>query len=129
MNVDPNKIQAMINILQSMLVEEEPSNISVKEPEAQTKEQAPVSFVSPKKSRKPPFVNKFDKMIEKNMHKEDTLIDKKLQVHPPVARVRTFNPISVKCRVCGKEENISPQAFPGKEPERYKCNKCCGSPG
>lgn len=72
--------------------------------------------------------NKFDTMMEKDMHKNDTKIDQLLCVHPPTIRTREFEPIKVQCRVCHKVEEISPNLI-YDAPERYKCNKCSGAPG
>lgn len=130
MNVDPNKIQAMIEILQSMLVTDDTKDISVSEPQTQQQPQVESSQIfKVNKKDSNGFINKFDTMMEKNMHKEDTIIDRKLQVHPPVARSRSYNPVSVKCRVCGKQENINPQLATHTESDRYKCNRCSSSPG
>jgi hypothetical protein len=123
MNVDPAKIQAMISILQSML--ESTNNDAEPEPQ----ETVAVKTFSTTTSTKPKFINKFDNMMEKNMHKEDIAIDKQLRVHPPVPRTRTYEPLSVRCRVCGKEEKINPQVATSAEIERYKCNRCSISPG
>jgi hypothetical protein len=77
----------------------------------------------PKKSK-----NKFEQMNEFNMHKDDTSIDKVLSKHPPVARMREFDPVSVVCRVCGKKEIVSPGlVFEGAS--RYKCNNCSTQAG
>lgn len=125
MNVDPDKIQAMISILQSMLETPESSSATVVE-----EDQNPEKFTQIKPSIKNTNTwNKFDKMMEKHMHKEDIAIDKQLAVHPPVPRTRTYEPISVKCRVCGKTEKINPQVATSAEIDRYKCNRCSISPG
>jgi len=125
MNVDPDKIQAMISILQSML--ETPESLSATVVE---EDQNPEKFTQIKPSIKNTNTwNKFDKMMEKHMHKEDIAIDKQLAVHPPVPRTRTYEPISVKCRVCGKTEKINPQVATSAEIDRYKCNRCSISPG
>lgn len=72
--------------------------------------------------------NKFEQMSEFNMHKDDTSIDKVLSKHPPVARMREFDPVSVVCRVCGKKEIVSPGlVFEGAS--RYKCNNCSTQAG
>jgi transposase-like protein len=67
-------------------------------------------------------------MFEKNMHKEDVEIDKKLAKHPPSARSREFTPVEVTCRVCGKTEEVNPSLI-YDAPNRYKCNKCSRTPG
>ena len=121
MNVEPEKIQALISILQSMLV-----------PEEQTDEPTEIQQVKTKKSNKKSTnkkqsINKFDNMPEMRMHKEDISVDKKLAVHPPVPRARPFELITVQCRVCGKKENINPVLL--TDYDRYKCNKCSSSAG
>lgn len=73
-------------------------------------------------------INKFDQMTEARMHKDDGKIDKLLSKHPPVARMRDFEPIDVVCRVCGKKETVSPTlVFEGAS--RYKCNNCSTQAG
>ncbi len=72
--------------------------------------------------------NKFDLMMEKNLHKEDLEIDKLLSKYPPTIRSREFSPVDVKCRVCGREESINP-ALMNDAPNRYKCNRCSKEPG
>jgi hypothetical protein len=133
MNVDPEKIQAMISILQSMLTSDSTNNsssetIAVQEPAIQTK---PIqnNFSTKSKNNFSGHYNKFDSMSEKNMHKEDVAIDQKLRTQPPVLRNREYQPVSVRCRVCGKQENVNPQVLTGSELERYKCNKCSSTPG
>lgn len=72
--------------------------------------------------------NKFLDMPEFSMHKNDSIIDQKLNVRPPTPRTRQFNPVAVKCRVCGKEETINPSLL-STEKSRYKCNKCSAIAG
>jgi hypothetical protein len=73
-------------------------------------------------------INKFDQMTEARMHKDDGQIDKLLSKHPPVARMRDFEPMDVVCRVCGKKETVSPTlVFEGAS--RYKCNNCSTQAG
>ena len=67
--------------------------------------------------------NLFDKMPEKNHHKEDIEIDKKLAIQPPSNRDRKPSLIGVRCRSCNKEEAISVSLVP-QEIERYICNRC-----
>lgn len=99
MNVDPDKIQAMISILQSMLEPQQSSSAIQEEKIENTEKIATIK----QNSKTTNNWNRFDKMMEKHMHKEDIAIDKQLAVHPPVPRTRTYEPISVKCRVCGKQ--------------------------
>lgn len=125
MNVEPEKIQALISILQSMLVpNDEPE--SGKQNTTKRKK-SKNKTVESKTINKKVFQNKFDSMPESGMHKADIAIDKKLAVHPPVPRARPFELISVNCRVCGKKENINPSLL--NDPERHKCNKCSASSG
>lgn len=72
--------------------------------------------------------NLFDEMQEKTMHKDDRRIDELLSCTPPGPRTRKFSLIDVRCRVCGRQETISP-ALLHESIDRYKCNKCCGGPG
>lgn len=72
-------------------------------------------------------INKFDSMAEKNMFRDDVAIDRKLSIQPPSPRTRSYNTISVSCRVCGKKENLNPSLV--SEPTRYKCNSCSRSGG
>jgi len=83
--------------------------------------------VANSKKTKAVSTNKFDSMPERNMFKEDTVIDKKLRVIDPCPRTRSFNTIEVACRVCGKKENLNPVLV--NEPTRYKCNGCSRSGG
>lgn len=122
MNVEPEKIQALISILQSMLVPDDTETTEEKSVKTKTKS-------SNKKSTKtkPISSNKFDSMPEMRMHKEDISVDKKLAIHPPVPRARPFEMTSVQCRVCGRKENINPALL--SDYDRYKCNKCSSSAG
>lgn len=113
-NLTPDQIHQMISLLQSMLPKEE----------AETKQTTNRS----NKSKKPSRDNKFNDMMEKNMHKEDVELDKKLSIHPPVPRTRHFKGIDVQCRICGKRERVNPALIP-ESVERYKCNKCSITPG
>ena len=70
--------------------------------------------------------NKFTDMPEREMHKSDSKIDKKLNKYPPTPRNRPFKPIDVICRTCGKKETVNPKIIP-ESVDRYKCNKCSSS--
>jgi hypothetical protein len=125
---NPEQIKNLITVLQSLLPDEK----------AETKEETPsvdsentslTNSIRTKNKRLPAQSgNKFEKMSEFHMHKDDKLIDEKLAKHPPVARTREYEPISVKCRVCGKTENINP-ALVHDSPSRYKCNNCSTNAG
>lgn len=122
MGLDKEDIMALIAILQKGLDDNEPEE----QPKPQRKRTARTKKQKTN-NKKNEMVNKFLTMPERNMHKEDTLIDKKLNVLPPTERTRQFKPVSVRCRVCGKEEQINPNYLESKE--RYKCNKCSTSAG
>lgn len=77
-----------------------------------------------KKSKR---TNLFEKMAESSMHKDDIEIDRKLRKFPPTERSRSYTPVTVRCRVCGKQENVNPSLI--ESIERYKCNKCSTSAG
>lgn len=126
MNVEPEKIQALISILQSMLTTESPGT-DEDQTEPVTKPQKTQIKSNKKIKPKTKNTNKFDSMPEMRMHKEDISVDKKLAVHPPVPRARPFELISVQCRVCGRKENINPVLL--TDYDRYKCNKCSSSAG
>lgn len=126
MNVEPEKIQALISILQSMLspdevAEETAADTNTKQKKTNKKSNKKQTNI--KKSS----TNKFDSMPEMRMHKEDISVDKKLAIHPPVPRARPFELITVQCRVCGRKESINPVLL--SDYERYKCNKCSSSAG
>jgi hypothetical protein len=111
---NPEQIKQLIAALQQLLPKDDGE---VDETVIKTK------TVSKKPSQRK---NKFVDMPEKNMHKEDTVIDKLLNVQGPTPRNREFEPIDVTCRVCHKKEKVSPSLIPDSV-DRYKCNKCCGS--
>lgn len=119
-NLSPEQIQQMITMLQSMLPKTDHD-------QPKTEEQ---HTIKTKPSKKPSreFVNKFDEMLESNLHKDDVIIDKALTKHAPTPRMRKYVPVDVKCRVCGKNEQINP-ALLNDMPERYKCNVCSRSAG
>ena len=120
-NLSPEQIQQMIAMLQNML----PTNNE--EPvEEEKSSSSPIRTVDRKP--KPSTVNKFDQMMEANLHKEDIEIDKKLAKYDPTPRVRRFQPLDVVCRVCGKRESVSPNLL-SDSPDRYKCNNCSRGAG
>jgi hypothetical protein len=132
MNVEPEKIHALINILQSMLVvDDQPEKQESQSPASTVKKtrknrEKTTTNIKSKKTKRV-FVNKFDNMPEHKMHKEDVLIDKRLNVLPPTPRDRYFEPVQVQCRICGKTETVSPSLVDGQN--RYKCNNCSTSSG
>lgn len=137
MGLDKEDIKALIAILQKGLIDdgeqqdsvnpiEEDDNSHIMKPTKKSGETRSRSSGQKKKQR-PKFENKFLSMSESSMHKDDTIIDKKLIKAPPTKRNRQYQNVQVKCRVCGKEESVSPALIDSRE--RYKCNKCSTSPG
>jgi hypothetical protein len=133
---DPEQIKNLISVLQSLLPDanEEKKTISKKKTSRKNKESKDEFLLNDKiKTRnkrpvKAPSFNKFEQMSEFRMHKDDSELDKKLAKHPPVARTREFEPVSVICRICGKKEIVSPSlVYEG--PSRYKCNNCSTQAG
>jgi|694.fasta_scaffold06833_9 hypothetical protein len=116
MDLSPKQIQQMIDMLQLMLDNQSSETNTEVEDEP-----------TPTKTKKSNFYNKFSDMPEKNMHKEDVEIDQRLQQKPPMPRTRKTNLVSVKCRVCGKQDKVSPSLVISTD--RYKCNKCSISAG
>jgi len=120
---NPDQIKQLISVLQQLIPEQK-----------QQSEDTDESFVNPirtkdgKKNFSQKRPNKFESMSEKGMHKDDIEIDKKLSKHAPVARARDFETMRVKCRVCGKEEDVSPSLV-NESSARYKCNNCSTSAG
>lgn len=117
-SLNPQQIQQMIQMLQSML--------PTQEAKTETVEDAPVHTQTNNISLN--TRNKFDDMPERRMHKEDIAIDKKLATQPPVPRARKFTLVKVSCRVCGKKEEVNPVLITDSI-DRYKCNRCSGTAG
>jgi len=116
---DPEQIKKLINALQGLL----PSD-NDEEDVVESKIKTKTSRASSKKKQK----NLFLEMAEKDMHKSDSAIDKKLNISPPTPRNRKFVPVEVKCRSCGRTEKVNPAIVP-ESVDRYKCNKCSSSAG
>ena len=116
---NPEDVRKLISLLQSLLPEEAASAKPARKKQNKS--------IKAKKSTKkqPEFNNKFLLMSEANMHKDDTLIDKKLAKFPPTPRSRQFSNIEVRCRSCGKTEMVNPVLVHDRE--RYKCNRCSAS--
>jgi len=128
---NPEQIQNLITVLQALLPKE--SNTETKQDEvkdtAEPLENSVIKTKSKKRSQKSTnSINKFEKMAEFGMHKEDVALDKALSKSPPVARTRDFEMINVTCRICGKSESISPSLL-FDSPSRYKCNNCATQAG
>lgn len=132
---DPEQLKALISILQS-LVDQAPKETEQKQDVAPSKKSPTIktrgrqkvganNSIKTKQTKKitTDSINKFEKMSEFRMHKDDCAVDKKLSKHPPVARMRDFEFVDVVCRVCGKKESVPP-ALLFDVPSRYKCNNC-----
>lgn len=124
---NPEQIKQLIALLQTLLPGEnsEGQTSPPKRDEhitTSTKAEEPIS-------NSPRRINKFVDMPEKNMHKEDCVIDQMLCKTPPVSRSRDFTPVQVKCRICGREESVSPSSLTSDSRSRYKCNRCSSSAG
>ena len=113
---NPEQVKQLILILQELLSKQGSSIAKVPtKPKAQKK---------PKAKDKPnTFINKFESMSERNLHKEDSKIDKLLNSRLPTERNRKFQPVKVVCRSCGKQESVNPTLIQDSV-DRYKCNKC-----
>ena len=120
---NPEQIKNLIDMLQSLLPKEVESQPASTSNNIKTKSRG-----RKRSADNEVTINKFERMPEFRMHKEDIKIDKMLSQNPPTARVREFNLIDVVCRVCGKKESISPGLL-FESPSRYKCNNCSTSAG
>lgn len=125
LNYTPDEIQQLIKLLQKMLPSDQQDK-DTKQTDSFVESKIKTKTRSSKQKQN--SRNLFLDMPEKNMHKSDTAIDKKLSVNPPTPRNRKFNKIEVKCRVCGKEEKVNPTIVP-ESVDRYKCNKCSSAAG
>lgn len=120
---NPEQIKQLISLLQQMLPENNSDNDN-----SDDEDISPIKTKSIRSDKIKSRKNKFVDMPEKNMHKSDSAIDKKLCVNPPTPRNRKFIPVEVKCRVCGKTEKVNPAIVP-ESVDRYKCNRCSSSSG
>ena len=130
----PNKketIEQIVDLLRSLVDEEEPQEKPTARKKATkkktTKKKTTTRRTTKSKSDSKESSNKFLSMPEMRMFRDDSEIDKKLQVMAPVPRTRTFDPVIVRCRVCGKQETVNPTLV--TEINRYKCNACAKSGG
>lgn len=125
---NPEQIKGLITILQTLLDSQGSQSDDTDEQPQPTKKRPRNTAKSTKKQKTNQRENKFLGMPEKNLHKEDTEIDRKLNKLPPTPRTRRFQNIKATCRVCGKTETINP-SYMTMERDRYKCNKCSGAAG
>lgn len=122
---NPDQIKMLISVLQELLPKTEPEKKTKKKT---TKNKFGNSNIRTANSKtKSTGKNYFDEMPEKDRHKEDTEIDKKLQRYPPTERRSEIQLVSVKCRSCGKSEKVSPSFI--FDANRYKCNACSSNAG
>jgi hypothetical protein len=124
MALEKEDIMALISILQKGLETDEDTVTET------SKKKKPAIKVKNKNQNqtKDKRVNKFLEMPERNMHREDSKIDKLLSANAPrAARNRSFQPVKVRCRLCGKEEEVGRSYV--ESLERYKCNKCSAMAG
>lgn len=132
---NPEQIKSLIGLLQTLLSQtnesETPETINQESnPNKTTKRNSNIKTKTRQRNKtiNTDSINEFEKMAEFRMHKEDAKIDQALSKHPPVARMRDFDPIDVTCRICGKKESVSPGlVFEGAS--RYKCNNCSTQAG
>lgn len=132
MALSNDDIQQLITILQKGLSDsqEKPTkkkSINKKKQNIEQEENTPVMKTKSVKIKSNNH-NQFLTMGVKDLHKEDTKIDKALSKFPPTPRTRKFKPVDVVCRSCGKKDSVSPSLLHDSA-DRYKCNKCAGSAG
>lgn len=123
---NPEQIKQLIALLQNLLPSENVDNGTVEDMGPENSSHIRSKTIG-KNDKRPASENKFLRMPEMNMHKEDAVLDKQLCKHPPVARAREYEPVNVRCRVCGKIEIVNPSLI--ESVVRYKCNKCATSAG
>jgi hypothetical protein len=124
MALDKDDIKALIAILQKGLIDDT-SEETIEE--TMRINPSKKKITTARKSKKKTATNKFDKMAEFNMCKEDIAVDKKIKKPPPSIRNRPFDFVKVQCRVCGRKEKVAPVLI--ESIERYKCNKCSTGAG
>lgn len=126
MGLDKDDIKALIAILQKGL-DDNDNNENIESTKT-TKKYNKNNIKTKKTKVGSNTTNKFVELGFDRLHRDDIAIDKALCKNPPTPRNRKFSVVNVQCRVCGKKESINP-ALLYESPDRYKCNKCCSSPG
>lgn len=121
---NPEQIKMLINMLQGLLPKEDAEDPKPAQRKVDDFDNPNIKSKSTKISARK---NKFLDMPERNMHKADIKIDKKLASQPPCPRTRKFIPVEVRCRSCGKTEKVNPAILDSTD--RYKCNKCATMAG
>jgi len=126
---NPEQIKLLINMLQSLLPNEDTIKKTKKiKPKVKTQKQNNIRSKTRSPKYDPSSNNRFLTMGVKDLHKEDTIVDKALNKFPPTPRNRSFKPISVVCRSCGKKESVNPVLI-SDSVDRYKCNNCSTNAG
>lgn len=127
---NPDQIKNLIDVLQSLLPKQQ--DVKTEIGQQSDENEAPTNPIKTRGGSRPSIkkgANKFERMSEFTMHKDDAIIDKALSKIPPVARAREeMSLIEVTCRVCGRKENISPTLI-FDSISRYKCNNCATQAG
>ena len=127
-NVDTDKLKQLLYAMIETLDGNDSEPNQKDESPATNQVQPQQTNNKPRRSRYGGGENLFLSMPEKDMHKNDVEIDKKLAPKQLTARNRKSTEIDVKCRVCGKEQKIS-QSLLIDGVHRYKCNDCSRSAG
>jgi hypothetical protein len=122
---NPEQLKNLIQVLQAMLPAE--GSDTTTDTEATEEFSAPLRTKGSRRKLSQ-HKNKFLDMPEKDMHKDDIEVDKKLAKFAPVSRSRAFDMVDVVCRVCGKKETVSPSLL-FEAASRYKCNNCSTQSG
>lgn len=123
MGLNNDDIKQLIAILQKGLSNDDAKDEEIEEVIEVKKPKPKTSTKTPKKK----YINKFEKMPEFKMCKEDVEIDKKIRKPQPSERKAPFQYVKVRCRVCGKQEKVAPELVESND--RYKCNKCSTGAG
>jgi hypothetical protein len=128
---DPEKIKDMIAMLQALLPQTDSvpksKKVGKKTKETKTANSNTKAKKTAQKTKTTDSTNKFLQMQEMYMHKDDSAIDKKLSKNAPIPRTRHFSTVTVKCRVCGRSEEVNPGLV--YDVSRYKCNNCSSTQG
>lgn len=132
-NVDTNKLKQLLMAMIDTLDEADSNeDSSVQQSDVVQSSQKPQKTNNRNnRNKRKPYAsgeNLFLNMQEKDMHKNDVEIDKKLAPKQLTSRNRPSTMIEVRCRVCGKEESVSSQLITDGA-GRYKCNNCSRGSG
>ena len=126
-NVDTDKLKQLLYAMIETL-DGETSESSEKVEETKDVNPNAQQPKNPRRKRYGGEENLFLSMPEKDMHKADVEIDKKLAPKQLTARNRVSTEMDVRCRICGKEQRVSKSLITDGA-HRYKCNDCSRSSG